>query len=73
MKRADRLLRKSIRTRFLVTTTDGEAFEGLVFDVDAENVVLCDVEAVTEAERTKVDGHLWIPRPRVAYMQQPRL
>lgn len=71
--RPDRLLRQSIRTRYLVTVESGEAFDGLLLDADPTHIVLADVESVAaNGDRLKVDGQLWIPRINVAYMQQPR-
>lgn len=73
MSRPDRLLRRSIRTRYLVTLDSGEAFDGLLIDADDQHVVLADVESVAaNGDRLKVDGQLWLPRLSISYMQQPR-
>lgn len=73
MARPDRLLRDKIRTRYLVTLDDDQTFDGLLVDADANHIVLADAESVAgNGDRLKVDGHLWIPRFAVRYMQQPR-
>jgi hypothetical protein len=62
-----------MRQRYLVTLLDGDAFDGLLSDADVRHLILVDSEQVSASgERTKVDGALWIPRDRVAYMQQPK-
>ena len=72
--RADRLLRSHLRTRYLFTLDSREAFEGVLIDADAQHVVIADADSVTQGgERVKVDGHLWLPRTRVLYMQQPKV
>ena len=74
MSRADRLLKRHIRTRYLVTLATGEAFDGVLIDADERHIVLADVESVApNGDRLTVDGHLWLPRPGVAYMQLPRI
>jgi hypothetical protein len=70
MGRADRLLRSKIRTRYLVSTADGEAFAGVLVDHDEQHLVFADVEQVAlNADRLHVDGQLWLPRDRIKYMQ----
>ena len=70
MARRDRLVRLALRSRFLITTVDNEAFEGVLIDSDESNFVLADAAAVAaNGVRSPVDGHLWIPRP-VRYMQE---
>lgn len=71
--RADRLIRRHYRDRYLVTLASSEAFEGVLIDLDPSHIVLADAEAVnTDGTRVAVDGRLWIPRPNVLYMQQPK-
>lgn len=73
MFRPDRLLRSSIRTRYLVTLDDDEAFEGVLVEADDMHVVLADAESVAPSgDRLKVDGRLWLPRLSIRYMQEPR-
>jgi hypothetical protein len=69
-----RLVSKQIRSRYLFTMASGESFDGLLVDCDPDHYLLADAESVsTSGDRLKVDGHLWLPRPNVLYMQQPRL
>lgn len=71
--RADRLIRQHYRDRYLVSLASGEAFEGVLVDLDPSHIILADAVAVgADGERVKVDGHLWLPRPNVIYMQQPK-
>lgn len=71
--RPDRLLRRAIRSRYLVTLDSGEAFDGVLIDSDEWHIVLADAESVAaNGSRLKIDGHLWLPRPSITYMQQPR-
>lgn len=71
--RADRLLRRAIRTRYLVTLDGGEAFDGVLVDADDQHIVLADVESVAaNGDRLRIDGQLWLPRLSIAYLQQPR-
>jgi len=67
----DRLVRDSLRSRFVVTMQSGEAFEGVLLDADDATAVLVDAWAVTEQSRVQVDGRLYLPRVEVAYMQRP--
>jgi len=71
--RGDRLVKSHLRERYLVTMTDGEAFEGLLNEADANHLIFVDSEAVQQSgDRVRVDGALWLPRERIAYMQQPK-
>lgn len=71
--RADRLVKSHLRERYLVTMVDGEAFEGLLEAADDRHLTLVDSESISPAgDRLKVDGSLWLPRARIAYMQQPK-
>ena len=69
--RRDRLLTQLLRERFLVTLTTGESFDGLLDRWDESTIELADPYAVTGKNRVSVDGHLYLPRSRVAYMQRP--
>lgn len=71
--RADRLIRQHYRTRYLVSLASGEAFEGVLVDLDPSHLILADAEQVrSDGARVPVDGRLWLPRPQVLYMQQPK-
>lgn len=71
MSRRDRLVRKCLRSRFVVTLRSGATFEGLLLDADDMTVVLADAFAVDTTTRAKVDGALYLPRSEVDYMQKP--
>lgn len=69
--RSDRVLRKYLRTRFLVTTKSGQTWDGLVVEVDDRIICLADVESVSPSgDRTTAVGQVFIPRADVAYMQR---
>jgi hypothetical protein len=70
--RRERLLRRAVRTRLVVTLLDGATFDGLVEDVDRRVLVLVDAGALDDkGGRRPVDGSLYLERARVAYMQAP--
>jgi len=69
--RRDRVLRQHLRDRFVVTLLSGETFDGLLDVWDESTLELVDAYAVTERARLEVDGRLFIPRDRIAYMQRP--
>ena len=72
--RADRLIRQHYRDRYLVSLASGEAFEGVLIDLDPSHIVLADASQVqADGTRVPVDGRLWLPRPNVLYMQQPKV
>lgn len=69
--RADRVLRKYLRTRFLITTKAGQTWDGLVLEVDDRTIALTDVESIgADGTRTTAAGQVFIPRGDVAYMQR---
>lgn len=68
--RADRIVRRQTRSRFLITLTDGSGFSGVLFDVDDKTLHLKDAEAVqSDGSKVKADTDLFVPRARVAYLQ----
>jgi len=69
--RSDRLIKDLLRERFLVSLTDGSAIEGLLIDIDNKSLHLADCFSVTPTKRESVDGHIFIPRTNVLYMQKP--
>jgi len=71
MNRKDRLLRAAHLERFVVTLTTGETFEGLLADCDDNSVKLVGASAVSESETVAVDGDIYLPREKIAYMQNP--
>lgn len=55
--------------RVIVTLTNGEAFGGLLVDMDAHTINLR--ESFSLPGKTEVDGELLIPRADVSYIQKP--
>lgn len=71
--RLDRLIKNATRTRFLVTSVDGDGFDGVLIDSDAAYLVFANAEAIAEnGDRLKLDTDLWLPRVRIKYMQVVR-
>jgi hypothetical protein len=71
MNRKDRLLRAAHLERFVVTLTTGETFDGLLSDCDDNSVRLVGAHAVSDKESVSVDGDIYLPREKIAYMQNP--
>lgn len=69
---ADRLLKRLIHERFLVTLHDDTTFDGLLADVDPTVIRLVNVAAVTSTSRVDINGDVLIERANIAYMQKPR-
>lgn len=67
----DRLIRRTLRERFVVTMKSGATFEGLLAEVDDRTVVLVNASALDENGRHRVDGSLYLPRSEVDYLQRP--
>lgn len=67
-----RLLREHLRERFVVTLVTGETFSGLLEEHDAEHLTLVDARALQAGGHDlPVDGVVFLPRVKVAYMQRP--
>jgi hypothetical protein len=65
-----RLVQQIVRQRFLVTLDGEESFEGVLTDWDAGFFVFQDAWSLTPAgDRIRLDTALWVPRPRIKYMQ----
>lgn len=71
MAARDRLIRRSLRDRFVVTMRSGETFEGLLLDADDRTFTLGDGSVLVGRDRRPADGLLYLPRAEVAYMQKP--
>jgi hypothetical protein len=71
MSRRDRLLRRVLRERFVVTLHDGQTFDGLLLDADDRVIEMGDAFAIDKANKVPVDGTLYVPRGQVLYMQRP--
>ena len=69
--RKDRLLRKMILERFIVTLRSGESFDGLLADADTKTIRLVSSFALSGKDRVSVDGELFIPRNEITYLQRP--
>lgn len=69
---ADRLLKRLLRERFLLTLRNGEGFEGLLVAVDERTFHLANAAQVTKTSRVEVAGDLYIPRSDVLYLQKLR-
>jgi small nuclear ribonucleoprotein (snRNP)-like protein len=69
--RADRLVKASLRERFVLTLKTGETFEGLLVDADQKTVRLVDAFALEGNNRIGVDGDLFVPRIEISYLQRP--
>ncbi len=68
----DRILRRMIHDRFIVSLANGESFDGLLIDVDESVVRLANADVISKTSRVSVDGDLYIPRSDILYMQKPR-
>lgn len=68
-----RLLRRRLRRRVIVNLKDGQAFAGVLYDVDKESVVLRNAASITARDdrNLPVDGEVLILRSDVAWMQLP--
>lgn len=76
MARRDRLVRQTLRCRYVVTLKSGATFDGVLFDADESSLVMVGAESLAlsgrgETVRTRVDGHLVLFRAEVDYMQLP--
>lgn len=71
MHAPDRIVRKSVRSEYLVTTVHGDTFRGLLVDADARTLVLANVDQITgtDGRSVSVAGEVYIPRDSVKYMQ----
>lgn len=70
----DALLRERMRDAVIATLKTGEAFHGLLFDVDDRTLILREarvLEPNNTSSRIPVDGELVLARAEVAYMQRP--
>lgn len=71
-RRSRRLIADLERRRVVVTTSAGEAFDGILLDADDGHLVLVDAAQLSpNGDRILVDGQLWLPTDRVAYLQRP--
>jgi hypothetical protein len=69
--RRDRMLRESVRDRFIVTTTSGETWDGVLREWDETHLIFVHVKAFVDGKWVPFDGQLWLQRIAVDYMQKP--
>ena len=71
----DRLLKKTLRDRYVITLKSAQTFEGILDDWDRNRVKLINAFVVTEAAgqagRVPVSGDLYLDRDNIAYSQVP--
>lgn len=69
----DRLLRRRVKDRVVVTLKTGAAFNGLLHEIDGRTLVLRNAKALTspDARAVIVDGELIVARADVDYLQRP--
>lgn len=67
----DKLIRRSLRERFIVTLRDGETFDGLLVEADEKTIRMANVSQISRQSRASVDGELFIPRADIKYLQKP--
>lgn len=67
--RRDRWLDTVTRRRVLVHTRDGQTLDGQLARVDRDGLVLAP--ATWADGPHDLEGDTWVPRERVAWMQQP--
>lgn len=66
-----RVLRRLERHRCVVSTTDGQSFEGILWEADREVLVLVNAELRVGQVSQPVDGELVIERARIVFLQFP--
>lgn len=68
----DRLVRRRIRDRVIVTLKSGAAFNGVLHEVDRRTFVLRNAKALSGSDdAVPVDGELLVHRADVDYLQRP--
>lgn len=73
VRHRDRLIRDSLRDRFVITLHSGETVEGLLWAVDDRTVILADAYSLAPlGQRTRIDGWVYLPRTAVLYLQRPQ-
>lgn len=64
------LLKTALRDRFVVTLVSGDAFNGLLAEVDAQTLILDDASLHANGAWVPADGRVFLARQKVAYMQR---
>lgn len=71
MARADRVVRQYLRTRFVITMKPGQTWSGVLLEADDRTLRLSDARLInSDGTETSADGHVFLPRGDVAYMQR---
>lgn len=71
MARADRVVRQYLRTRFGITMKSGQTWTGVLLEADDRTLRLSEARLLgVDGAETKADGHVFLPRDDVAYMQR---
>lgn len=68
------VLAERVRRRVIVTMSDGAAFDGVLYDADADALVLRAATAVgfgPQSENVIVEGEVLLLRAQIAYTQIP--
>lgn len=67
----DRLLKKALRDRFVVTLKSGQSFDGLLDEWDHSHLAFVDAHSLGDgALPVSVHGSLFVDRANVAYLQR---
>ncbi len=66
-----RVLRNRERCVFIVTTKDGRAYRGVLFDSDQQCMVLRNTEALDGSGPIPIDGELLLLWADVAFLNRP--
>lgn len=70
-KSGSKVFRDRKRSVFIVTTKDGRAFRGVLFDFDKRCMVLRNAEALEGSGPILVDGELLLLWADVAFLNRP--
>lgn len=73
MRRRDRIVREHVRERFVVTLKTGEGVAGVLIDADDNSLILADVTVFKDDSKWSADGHVYVSRANIAYMQRPEV
>lgn len=66
----DRIIRKYVRDRMVVTPKDGVIFSGILLEADGKAFCFADINVIDQNGSRSAPGELWIDRANVAYMQR---
>lgn len=72
--KASRLLRERLLTRVIVTLKNGQAFEGLLYELDDRAWFLRDAAAIGAGEKNTnlpLDGEVVLLTSEIAFAQRP--